>query len=396
MIPAFHVSRTPALHFGTGMFDRLAAFIGAHGRHVLVITGALSFEKSGKKAALETALAADGIEYAIATVSGEPSPDLVDDLTARYRTAGIQVVCSIGGGSVVDAGKAVSAMLPCGGSVVDYLEGVGTGARHDGSKVPFIAVPTTAGTGSEATKNAVLSRTGPGGFKKSLRHDNFVPDNVVIDPALMLSCPRDVTAATGMDAFTQLLESYVSTKANPITDALALCGMEHAAANLVRACNDGADDPDVRGGMAIAAYLSGITLANAGLGVVHGLASAIGGFFPIPHGVVCGTLCGVATAVTIETLKRDLAAGEPALRKFARAGRILSGKPADCGENIPGDCNLLVERLDEWTDSLSLPRLGEYGVTVADFDTIIGGTGNKNNPVALGGEDVRRIIEKRL
>jgi len=329
-------------------------------------------------------------------VNGEPTPELVDSIVAEFRGRGVDAVCAVGGGSVVDAGKAVSAMLPQDGSVFEYLEGVGSGTPHDGRKVPFIAVPTTAGTGSEATKNAVLSRIGEGGFKKSIRHDNFVPDVAVIDPELMLSCPRSVTASTGMDALTQLLESFVSTKANPMTDALAESGLRYAAEDLVSACSNGAGDITVRAGMAYAALLSGVTLANAGLGVVHGLASSIGGMFDIPHGVVCGSLVGAASEVTIERLNTDPEKYMAAKVKYAMAGAVLDGIEYHPGLDIDSLCRSLVERLNGLTEELDLPRLGEYGMTASDIDAVLDLTGAKNNPGDLGREDIRKIIMRRL
>jgi alcohol dehydrogenase class IV len=300
---------------------------------------------------------------------------------------------AVGGGSAIDAGKAISAMLLEGGSVMDYLEGVGAGAKHSGTKVPFIAIPTTAGTGSEATKNAVLSRVGPGGFKKSLRHDNFVPDIALIDPELALPCPADITAACGMDALTQLLESYVSTGASPITDALALNGLEYVANNLVPASSSGAGDIEVRAGIAYASLLSGITLANAGLGVIHGFAAAIGGLFPAPHGVVCGTLLGEVTRANIEWLLKEKGAEDESLRKYAKAGAVLAGRETG---DIAGDCDLLMETIDEWARILDLPLLGEYGVGISDIDGILEETSLKKNPAALGKEEMRIIIESRI
>ena len=293
----------------------------------------------------------------------------------------------------MDAGKAVSAMLLQEGSVVDYLEGVGTGVEHSGKKVPLVAVPTTAGTGSEATKNAVLSRPGPQGFKKSLRHDNFVPDVVLLDPKLMLSCPPFITAACGMDAFTQLLESYVSTKASPMTDALALSGLEHIGASLVLACTHGAGDENVRASMAYAALMSGITLANAGLGLVHGLASAIGGGFDIPHGVVCGTLMGAVNAFTIQKLTAEQGPEHPALKKYARVGALLKGM--QMGDVAQG-CEMLLETIASWTETLKIPHLGEYGIRESDFDGILAGSGNKNNPLPLGADEIRGVLKERL
>jgi alcohol dehydrogenase len=389
----FRFTRCPHIIFGSGSFGDLPDLAGAFGAMVLVVTGAHSLQKAGRLDALKEGLDRGSIDFLHLPVKGEPSPQLVDDATLEFRGSGIDLVMAVGGGSVVDVGKAISAMLLEGGSVMDYLEGVGTGARHSGTKVPFIAVPTTAGTGSEATKNAVLSQVGPDGFKKSLRHDNFVPDVAVIDPELALSCPPDITAACGMDALTQLLESYVSTGASPITDALALSGLEHVKSNLVPASSSGAGDIEVRAGMAYASLLSGITLANAGLGVIHGFAAAIGGLFPAPHGVVCGTLLGEATRANIEWLLKERGAKEESLKKYAKVGAILAGRETG---DISGDCDLLMETIDEWTRVLNLPLLGEYGISTSDIDGILEEAGLKSNPAALGKEELRAILERRI
>jgi len=389
VIDPFTFTRTPALFFGAGVFNNLVPVVSRLGRRVLIVTGASSFESSGKLDALKKSLAERSVESFHVSVSGEPSPEIVDSAVAQFRDAEIDVVCSIGGGSVIDAGKAVSAMYLQDSPVFEFLEGVGSGRVHDGRKIPFIAVPTTAGTGSEATKNAVLSRTGQDGFKKSLRHDNFVPNAVIIDPELALSCPPAVTAASGMDAFTQLLESYVSIKSSPLTDALALDGMKYVAACLVPACGSGAGDVSARAGMAYGAYLSGVTLANAGLGVVHGLASPIGGLFDIPHGVVCGTLVSAATRITIESLKKMGKEERPALEKYARAGALFAGEEAGDTDSL---CGLIVEKLEEWMALLEMPRLGEFGIGRGDVEKILDGTGSKNNPGALQRDDVANCL----
>jgi alcohol dehydrogenase class IV len=290
----FNFSRTPQFRFGPGSIKDLVPAISAFGKKIALITGQSSLKASGFYQRIQALFESAHIEHVSYSMAGEPSPELVDEIVSSLRSFNVDAVVAIGGGSVIDAGKAVSAMLKAYGPVTEYLEDVGT-KQHSGLKVPFIAVPTTAGTGSEATANAVLSKPGPEGFKKSLRHVNFTPDVAIIDPELMVGCPSSVTAACGMDALTHLLESYVSTKASPMTDALAESGMAHVRDNLVPACSTLAKDLDTRGAMAYAALVSGITLANAGLGVVHGMASAVGGHFAIPHGVICGNLMGPAT-----------------------------------------------------------------------------------------------------
>ena len=392
-VKAFNFTRTPNIIFGPGAFDIAPKLLREAGRNALIVTGAKSYKESGRWEKLTESLNSNSIRWYHLTVKGEPTPELVDAAAAEFRAKNINVVLAWGGGSAIDAGKAVSAMIPQKGATLDYLETVGTGAKHNGVKVPFIAVPTTSGTGSEATKNSVLRRVGPDGFKNSLRHDNLVPDTAIIDPELMVSCPPDVTAACGMDAFTQLLESYVSTGATPMTDALALSGLECVRDNLARACTDGARDVGVRGGMAYAALMSGITLANAGLGLVHGLAGPIGGFHDIPHGVVCGAIMGAVFSATIDKLLENHGSDALAIRKFARAGSLLMC--AGAIDTVTG-CRMLVERIGEWTETLKIPRLGAFGIKESDLDRIAAAASNKNNPVRLSPAEIRDVLLKRL
>jgi alcohol dehydrogenase class IV len=301
------------------------------------------------------------------------------------------VVVSIGGGSVLDAGKAISAMYKQEGSATDFLEGVGT-KRPTSKKVPFIAVPTTSGTGSEATKNAVITRIGPEGFKKSLRHDHYVPDLAMVDPELTLNCSPEQTARSGMDAFTQLLESYLSLKATPLTDALAIDALRILRDSLPEAVLHGSESLDSRSGMSYAALVSGITLANAGLGVVHGFASSIGGYFDIPHGLVCGTLMGVANKVTLRKLLKTH--NNPlALDKYARVGKIFTGKS---GKSDIYYAEALINLIDAWTGRFGLQKLSAYGVGSNDLRKIAETTSNKNNPVRLTLEEMEEILESRL
>lgn len=391
-LASFVFARMPELHFGAGKLAQLPTLVRQRGSKILLVTGAASFVRSTHYTNLLDALTQAGIQVAHAAVKGEPSPALVDETAARYRTEGIDWVVAIGGGSVLDAGKAISAMIPQQGSVHAYLEGMET-AKHDGRKVPLIAIPTSSGTGSEATKNAVLSEIGRDGFKSSLRHDNFVPEIALIDPELMLSCPPTVTAACGLDALTQLLEAYVSAKSSPMTDVLAYSGLEHVAAGFIASVERGASDVAARGHMAYAAFLSGVALANAGLGVVHGFAGPIGGFFPAPHGEVCGTLIGEATRINIDALLRDPDKNRETLAKFAKVGVLLSGKPST---TIEYDCRLLVDTLTGWIEQTGIPRLQSYGITRADFAKILDKSNNKNSPVQLNREQMASILEARL
>src|SRR5690606_20374046 len=320
IIPQFSISSIPNIVFGDGARRRLPELANQFGRIALIVTGAASFQRSSAWPELCDGLWQRGMQYKHMAVSGEPSPQLVDSAAQKYRDCAIDVVVGIGGGSVLDAAKAIAGLLSVDNSVMDFLEGVGPELPYPGSAVPFIAVPTTAGTGSEATKNAVLSQQGEGGFKKSFRHDSLVARYAVLDPELLASCPADLIAADGMDAFTQLLESYVSIRANPITDALAISGIYAVRDSLLGWYRQEGDVSSHRANMAYAALLSGITLAQVGLGSVHGLAAPLGAFFPIPHGVVCGTLAAECTRVNIRLLQQR----EPdsqALWRYAHVGK---------------------------------------------------------------------------
>jgi alcohol dehydrogenase class IV len=316
---------------------------------------------------------------------------MVDEIVGAGRDFTAHAVIAMGGGSVMDAGKAVSAMLPTGEPVKRFLEDVGD-KKPTGIKLPLIALPTTAGTGSEASANAVLSERGPLGFKKSLRHPNYVPDTAIVDPELTEGCPPGVTAACGMDAFTQLLESYVSVKASPMTDALAISGIERVRDSLLLAASGERERPGAREGMAYAALMSGIALANAGLGAVHGIAGALGGRSPVPHGAACGALLGPVTRKTVEKLMaRDR--GHPALRKYGAVGHLLTQSPFD---TVDHGCDKLLHHIDLWVRKLDIPTLRDCGLTPADVDAVVSESASKNNPVELDKEEMKAIIDEAM
>ena len=387
----FKFAANNQLYFGAGKFKLLPRLINNFGENLLLVLGGQSFKKTSHYKWLLNALENNSARIYSSSVSSEPSPNQVDEIVQIYRKKNIRVVVAIGGGSVIDAGKAVSAMLTQNTSVSAYLEDVGT-QTHDGKKIPFIAVPTTAGTGSEATQNAVLSLVGKKGFKKSLRHENFVPDIALVDPELTLSCPGKISAACGMDALTQLIESYVSIKSSPMTDSLALGGLRIMGDAVLKSAVIDPTDMDARTRICYGSYISGLTLANAGLGLVHGFASVIGGGFPIPHGVVCGTLLAQTTQKNIEALIHLDPEGD-SLLKYARAGRLL-GKTK---RNDPiKNAKLLSDLLMKWTELLKIPRLSQFGVTRDDIDEIVSATSQKNNPVALKKEELKDILKDRL
>jgi alcohol dehydrogenase class IV len=388
MTESFSLAVTPQLYFGQGKITLLPSLVKGFGRNVLLVTGARSFDDTFGVQVLD-AFDAHNLSVGRVIIDREPEPAMIDDAVVQYQGGPPDVVIAVGGGSVLDAGKAVSAMLRMSGSVRDYLEGVGT-RSPGGAKIPFIAVPTTAGTGSEATKNAVLSEVGHHGFKKSLRHDKYVPDVAVVDPELTVHCPPTVTASGGMDAFTQLLESYLSTAANPVTDALAMEGLLRVSRSLLKAYHHG-DDVDARADMALAAFLSGITLANAGLGVVHGFASSVGGYYPVPHGVICSRMMFPSNMVTVRRLRKE--GTRDALTKYASAGRMFCEK-RDMSDDYYIDAFLgLIQR---WTTEMKIPTLSQAGVEKHAVGRIVSITDSKFNPAKLGNEELTEILEMAL
>ncbi len=400
--PSFTLARLPHIELGAGRLALLPDTIARHGRQVLLVTGRRSFRTTDRWPWLLAELEARGVGIDELAVGGEPSPDLVDGAVARFGGSGIDVVAGIGGGSVLDAAKAIAGLLIPGNSVRDHLEGVGPELPYLGPAVPLVAVPTTAGTGSEATKNAVLSERGPNGYKRSFRDERLVAAETIVDPDLLVGCPPELIAADGMDAVTQLLESYVSQRAGPVTDPLALAGLE-AAGNGLLAWHGGVvsgDAPEAtarsRVRMALAALLSGVCLANAGLGVVHGIASPLGAHFPIPHGAACGAVLTAGVEANIAALERRAHDG-PALARYATIGRLLAGLPAATSDNEAR--HALVAELRRWTTELGVAGLSAFGVTERDIPAIVAGSRGssmRTNPIELTDEEIAEVIRASL
>ncbi len=395
MFNNFAIARLPRIEFGEGTFSMVSSICLQYGRRVLLVTGARSFQNSLYFEQLTSDFSHHRIEWQHCTVDGEPSPQLVDEAVQRFAPENIDVVLGVGGGSALDAAKAIAGLLKVGRSVMDYLEGVGPELDYEGPAVPFIAVPTTAGTGSEATKNAVLSVHGSDGFKKSFRHDRLVAEYAIVDPALLTTCPKTVVAANGMDALTQLLESYVSIRANPLTDALALSGLQAVADGLLPLYLEEGLTLQAQEQMAYASMLSGICLAQTGLGSVHGLASPLGAFYPIPHGVVCGTLVAKATAVNIRAMQ-EREPDNPLLAKYAHLGDIMCRRQHSSPEEA---CDGLVNLLEDWTLKLGLPHLSEYGLEEQGIEHVVEhsrGSSMKTNPIILSDEELAEVLRARI
>ena len=390
MVKPFQFSRLPKIYFKRGIIAELPSFICSYGKKIILVTGKSSFTNSVYSGRLFNDFKKNDIEYSVLSVPGEPSPELIDNAIKEFKNKSNNLVVGIGGGSVIDAGKAISAMMNRTESVVEFLEGVGT-REHPGTKLPYIAVPTTSGTGSETTKNAVISRVGRNGFKRSLRHENFVPDIALVDPELTLGCSKDITAASGMDCFTQLTEAYLSDKSCEYTDALAIEGLKAIKASLIRSYSEG-EDIDARTGMSFAALTSGICLANAGLGVVHGFASSIGGLFDIPHGLICGTLMAKSNEINIRELRKK-AVNSAALKKYADLGRLFLESAGHSDEYYIDSFIAILYKLKS---DLQLTGLRKSGLSEKEVRIISRETEIKNNPVKLAEEDLAEILLSSL
>lgn len=394
-VDRFTLSRLPRISFGGGMVTELPTAVARHGRRCLLVTGGSSFDGLGLDD-LDARFAATGVELVgHVRAPAEPGPDVVDAFAHTARDLDAAVVVGIGGGSVLDTAKAVAGLAATGTSVMDHLEGVGRGVGYPGPALPFIALPTTAGTGSEATRNAVVTVRGPDGFKRSFRDERLVAAEAIVDPDLLRGCGADLIAANGLDALVQLLEAYTSVRATPVTDALALDGLAAVREGLLRWHADpgGPDAASARARMAYAALLSGICLANAGLGAVHGLAAPIGSLLPIAHGAACGALVVATVRMNMERLASSGAEGAPALERYARVGRVLAGTTP--GSDGATDRHALLSTLEAWTTSLDVPRLGSLGMTAEHIEAVLAGVSTSSmsgNPVALDPDDLRAIV----
>lgn len=397
--PAFSVGRLPRITFGPGSLAAVPGIVAGHGRRVLLVTGARSFADSPRRRQLETDLAgADVTVVGTTSVSGEPGPDDVEEPVARFRHQDVEVVLGIGGGAALDTAKAIAGLLGSSTQLLDHLEGVGRGLPYPGPARPVVAVPTTAGTGSEATRNAVITVRGPNGYKRSFRNEQLVPADAVIDPDLLAGAPRELIAANGLDALTQLIEAFTSRKATPFTDAVAQSGLLAARAGLLswHAEPDGPAAPDARSQMAYAALASGICLANAGLGAVHGLASPLGALLPIPHGMACGAVLWQVTRANMTAIA-EREPGSKARRRYAEVGRLLAELPPEAEDDLATDA--LVQTLRDWTERLEVPSLASFGMRREDVAAVVAGSRGssmRTNPIELDDGELASVLVEAL
>ena len=373
----FDFATASRIVFGSGTLKEVPAAAREMGRRPLLVT---------RRGADLNAVGFEGVPFA---VHGEPTVDLVRQGAQLAREDGCDMVIALGGGSVIDAGKAIAALLANGGDPLDYLEIVGQGQPLTRPSAPFIAIPTTAGTGSEVTRNAVLASP-EHRVKASLRSPHMLPRLAVVDPELTLDLPRAITASTGLDALTQLIEPYVSIRANPMTDLYCLEGIWRAALALRYAWRDG-HDIRARTHMSFASLLGGLALANAGLGAVHGFAAPLGGMFDAPHGALCAALLPHAMRVNIAALR---AAGpQTALDRYYKVARVLQKR--DGVE--PEDGADWIERL---CHDLEVQPLRAYGVSAADVPALAAkaaaASSMKSNPIALTHSQLEELLTRAL
>lgn len=384
MLERFEFMTAGRIVFGSGALRELPSLAEPFGKRALVVTGADSRRAAPLFALLEEAC----IAYHIFSVSGEPSVQTACEGTAQARQFEAQFVIGIGGGGALDAAKAIAALATNAGDPLDYLEVVGKAQPLTNAPLPYIAIPTTAGTGSEATRNAVLTAEAQR-VKVSLRSPLMLPRLALIDPTLTHSLPPSVTASSGLDALTQLIEPFVCRRANPITDALCREGMTNAAWALPRAYSDG-NDAEAREAMAYASLFGGMALANAGLGVVHGFAAPIGGMFGAPHGTICACLLPYGVAANIRALRaQNDAFARERLMRFEEIALLLDAESPEA--------EAAVEALHALCARLNVPRLRDLGVQREAFAEIVqkakASNSMKANPVALSDFELHAILD---
>ena len=382
----FEFATATRIVFGEGTVKELAPAARSFGERALVILGKSNLRIAG----LIEQLKKEELDVSLFHVSGEPTVETVLSGLEQARTQHCDLVIGMGGGSVIDTGKAIAGLISNPGQIYDYLEVVGKGKPLTNPSAPYIAIPTTAGTGSEVTRNAVITVTAQQ-VKVSLRSPLMLPRLAIVDPELTYSLPPEITASTGLDALTQLIEPFLSNAASPMTDAICREGMRRAARSL-RCAYENGDDPHARQDMALASLFGGMALANAKLGAVHGFAGPIGGMFPAPHGAICARLLPVVIEMNLNAI-RDRAAQQPYLERFTEMSRLLTNDPDSSAEAG-------IRWLHDLCAALNVPPLATYGITRSDFPDIIAqakkASSMKGNPIELMDGELDRIMELAL
>ncbi|MFC1850597.1 iron-containing alcohol dehydrogenase [candidate division CSSED10-310 bacterium] len=382
----FEFATATRIIFGCGAVQKVGPLISERSKRVFLVTG----RSEARVGPLLADLDRLGIAYVTDAVSQEPTIHMATASLQRARQAQCDLVIGFGGGSVIDTGKVIATLLTNQGQVLDYLEVIGRGKKITRPAAPYIAIPTTAGTGAEVTRNAVLGSP-EHQVKVSMRSPFMLPEVAVVDPELTYSMPAAVTASTGLDALTQLMEAFVTPQANPLTDGICREGMHRAAFSLQRAFEEGSN-ARARQDMALASLFGGLALANAKLGAAHGFAGPLGGMFSAPHGVICALLLPLVMAANIRVLQTS-APDAPALRRYDDVARILTRNEA---ARAP-DGIVWIQKLGR---TLKIPTLSSYGVTTEDFPAIVAkaqkASSMKGNPVELSDQVLTEILHQAL
>ena len=380
----FEFATATRIIFGDGTIQQVPPLAAEMGSRAFVVTGR-SIERAEP---LLEQLSKHRIKCVTFSVPGEPTTTIAKAAVLQACQAKSDLVIGIGGGSALDTGKVVAAMLTNSGQLEDYLEVVGRGKPLTQRPVPYIAIPTTAGTGAEVTHNAVLG-VPEHRRKVSMRSPLMLPRMAVVDPVLTHSMPPSVTASTGLDALTQLMEVYVSNKANPLTDGICREGLKRAGRSLRQAYEDGSNRT-AREDMAIASLFSGLALANAKLGAVHGLAGPLGGMISAPHGVICARLLPLVCEANVKALQ-GRTAGSPALARYDEIAKLLTGTAT--AQAIDG-----LAWVQELCAALKVPPLAKFALKEQDFPTVVAksrkSSSMKGNPVTLTDDELMEILKK--
>jgi len=382
----FEFATATRIVLGPGTAKEIGPLAREWGTRALVVTGS----NPDRAEPVLAGLREHGLSHVVFPVRGEPEVATVQNGVALARAEQCGVVISFGGGSALDAGKAIAAMLTNDGELLDYLEVIGRGKALTKPSAPFIAIPTTAGTGSEVTRNAVLASP-EHRVKVSLRSPLMLAKVALVDPELTSDLPPAVTASTGLDALTQLIEPYVSSRANPMTDAVCVEGMRRAARSL-RAAFTAGRHPAARFDMSVASLFGGLALANAGLGAVHGFAGPIGGQFPAPHGAVCAALLPHVMEANLRALRQRQPASD-ALRRYEAVARLLCDRPTATADDG-------VEWVRKLVTDLRIPRLAQYGLKPEHTAELVAKSAQassmKANPIVLSPDELSRTLAQAL
>jgi alcohol dehydrogenase class IV len=385
----FEFSTAGHILFGPGTLGELRGALREQGARRLLIVHGANAQRANPLLEIASATGIDCVRF---SVPCEPTTGIVTEGVRLAREAECDGVIGLGGGSAIDAAKAIAGLAANPGELMDYLEIIGGGGSLMRPALPWIAIPTTAGAGTEVTRNAVIISP-ENRVKVSLRSPLLLPRLAIVDPELTRDLPPAITATTGLDALTQLIEPYVCTRANPMTDGLCLEGMQRVGRSLRRAFEKGAADGAAREDMALASLFGGLALANAGLGAVHGFAAPIGGMFPqAPHGAVCAALLPHVMRVNLRALRqRD--PGSAALPRYDQVARILTGRDkASADEGVVWVADLCA--------ALHIPKLGFYGITGADMPTLVQNgsraSSMKPNPIMLTSDELAEILNAAI